>query len=104
MYIYIYIQTYVYIYVLTYIHMYVYILTYIHIYMYTYIYIRAFHGVVLPRFPGGPAGLYLKPMLAVLNKCVHTWPRGQILTLVKYGRPYQSRTTKCICGPIVDQL
>ena len=34
---------------------------------------RAFHWVALPRFPGGPAGLYLKPTLAVLNNCVHTW-------------------------------
>ena len=25
---------------------------------------RRFHWVALPRFPGGPAGLYLKPMLA----------------------------------------
>ena len=46
---------------------------------------RAFHCVALPRFPGGPA--------------VHTWPRGQILTLVKYGSPYQSHTTKVhLCG------
>jgi hypothetical protein len=59
--------------------------------------IHAFHGVVLPRFPGGPAGLYLKLMLAVLNKCVHTWYIHQILTLVICGSPYQSHTTKCIC-------
>ena len=57
----------------------------------------AFHGVALPRFPGGLAGLYLKPMLVVLYKCAHTGPRGPILTLVKYGSPYQSHTTKCIC-------
>ena len=36
-------------------------------------YIRAFHGVALPRFPGRLAGLYLKAMLAVLNKCVHVY-------------------------------
>ena len=49
--------------------------------------IRAFHWVALPRFPGGPAGLYLKPMLAVLNKCVHIRPRGLILTLVNMEVP-----------------
>ena len=58
---------------------------------------RAFHGVALPRFPGGPAGLYLKQMLAVLNKCVHTGWEHPILTLVKYGSPYQSHMRKCIC-------
>ena len=57
----------------------------------------AFHWVDLPRFPGGPAGLYLKPMLAVLNKCVHTGHICPILTLVKYGSPYQSHTTWSIC-------
>jgi hypothetical protein len=53
--------------------------------------------VVLPRFPGGPAGLYLKLMLVVLKKCVHTWCAHHHLTLVIYGSPYQSHTTKCIC-------
>ena len=43
---------------------------------------RAFHWVALPRFPGGPAGLYLKPMLAVLNKCVHRRCGDLLLTLV----------------------
>jgi hypothetical protein len=43
------------------------------LYIIAILYIRAFHGVALPKFPGGPAGLYLKPMSPVLNKCVHTW-------------------------------
>ena len=57
-----------------------------------------------PTFPGWSpeisrraAGLYLKPMLAVLNNCVHIGPMGPIITLVKYGSPYQSHTRKCIC-------
>ena len=44
--------------------------------------VRVFHGVVLPRFPGGPAGLYLKLMLGVLNKCVHMRYIYLILILV----------------------
>ena len=36
-------------------------------------------------------------LLAVLNKCVHIRYKYLILTLVKYGSPYQSHTTKCIC-------
>ena len=49
---------------------------------------RAFHGVALPRFPGGPAALYLKPILGLLNKCVHTilWaPNTNFSEIWSYG-------------------
>ena len=95
--------------VCSYIVMYILIYGYIlcvcaHIWAYTHIrvyngciYPCAFYWVALLRFPGGPAGLYLTPMLAVLNKCVHRRCICLILTLVKYGSPYQSHTRKCIC-------
>jgi hypothetical protein len=63
--------------------------------------VRTCHRVALPKTPWRPAGLYQKPISAVLNKCVHIGCGHPVLISVKYGSPYQSHTTwpfVRICG------